>query len=520
MPSEESILLTHIQNAIGKLSNLPDPSSRSTVLAKLKELLLRIGNVPILQILQGSNASSETLTLEPTDLSPFGLCADGTNLYVGTGVGQIAQPGQIIQIDLATFARVTSINLAVGENQVRYLAEDPRYLYAAVINSVVGGLPGSIVRIDKLNGMGLQRVDAILLPDMAAPVEMAIDGTFLYVCGGIPIPARIIKIDISVDLSTGQQRFVRVTDFPIVTTGLENIAIDGSFLYVNTSDSPGQIHKIDIATFTEVLPFITLPTDSEGLYVDGNIMFVGGFTVPVSLMRVDLDSFSFIDSITFTAGSLASPGLFSDGSIIYMTDFSDPTHLFKADISTFKPLTVETLSGATAGQLTLDQRFIYVCTRTTPGSVIRRFIYPTTNAIDRHIAHIHDQTATGFSFLAPTGTTGTVLTSGAGAFVNGIYSDIIPAGTVINEFFLYAIFLDKTTITTQFEVDIAIGTAGSEQVIATVSHEVFNTNDSREYQIQPPIDIPSNTRISARCRDETGGGTVNIKVRYKINAFI
>lgn len=516
MPSEETIELIKLNSTVGKKTNLPSNSPRGTAISKLKELLIEAENIPLLSLLYGSGGTDQTLTLDTGENSIFAIVSDGTYLYCGT----VTTPARVVRVDLATFTKYDTITLSTGEDQISRLTTDGTYLYVTCLGRYAPpASSGSIVRIHLQT---FTRVDAInfsTIPGLTDNHAWAttFDGTYLYVGTDASFPGQIVKID------TRTFTFDSVLTFAAADS-VRDMAIDGTFLYACTFDSPGRIVKANLATFLEV-DSITLEAgvpneDTETLFIHGEILYTSCYTTPVVLVKVDLSTFTRCHAITLSAGTLESQGIFVDGTYVYVASGSTPARVTIVDISRFEELTTTTLATGSnvGGRIFVDQTYMYMGLITSPGQIFRTFIFPTNNSSDRRIVHI-DESCSNVStyFLRPENSIGVALISGVGVFTKGAYANIIGLNTEAERFYLHAITLDKTTVNKNFEVDIAISTVaiGSETVIATVNHEVSSTNDLREYIFVPNIKIAANTRVAARCSDETGSNTVRAKLRIR-----
>ncbi len=93
---------------------------------------------------------------------------------------------------------------------------------------------------------------------------------------------------------------------------------------------------------------------------------------------------------------------------------------------------------------------------------------------------------------------------------------MIPVDTILTTFYLTGIVINNMLIDTEYEIDIATGTAASESIIATVTHETHDTNLSHGITFPVPIKVSSRTRVSARCATENvAAQTCTMKLRYK-----
>ena len=505
IPSEETIELIKLNRTLGRKTDLPSSSPRETVIAKLKELLLKAENIDLLSILYGSSGTDQILTLNAGENQIFAITSDGTFLYAGT----VTFPGIVVKVDLATFTRFDALTLNPGEDQIIRMITDGTYLYVVCLCRFVPFVPAKVVRV---NLQTFQRVDVIdftTIPGFGfVGIAITLDGTYLYIGLGSS-PGTIVRID------TRTFTVSATLTFNIGENDIRDLVTDGHFLYACTIDSPGVIVKIDLNTFTEVASFILDPgEDSECLFLHGEILYVGTFTFPAILVKVDLDTFTRVDAITLNPGEDIAANMFVDGTFIYISLATIPGQAAIIDISNFEEVSGLTFPiGANIGSLTfVDQTFLYIGTRTTPGQIVRRFLYPTNTDIIRRTIHIDEATNSVSTYiLRPENSTGVLLTSGVGVYNKGAYIQIVAANTILTRFYLHAIFLDGGAAV-NYEIDIATGAPGSEIIIATVTHSM----NGIEYTTTPCIRISSRTRISARCSDSVGGNTILAKLRFRL----
>jgi hypothetical protein len=507
MPSEETIELIKLNRTLGRTTNLPDASARSSAIAKLKELLLEAENIPILSILYGAGGTDEILTLNAGEDSIFAIVSDGTFLYCGT----VTFPGVIVKVDLATFTRFDAITLNPGEDQIRRLLTDGHHLYVVCLGRFVPFEAATVVRI---NLQTFQRVDSIDFATIPGYVSNALsatlDGTYLYV-GLNTFPGQIVQIDTRTFTVSGL-----LTLNPGENT-VRDLVTNGHNLYACTIDSPGVLVQIDLNTFTETTAITLDPgEDSECMFLHGDILYVGCFSFPAIVVKVDLETFSRIDAITMGLGEDVAVNMFVDGTFVYVSLATFPIGVAVIDISMFEEVHLFTfpLAANIAALTFVDQLFLYIGVRSAPGQVIRRFIFPTNNDTTRRIIHIDAATDPHSTYiLRPENTTGIMLTSGGGVYNKGVYTEILAAGAITRRFYLHAIFLDGGAMGINYEVDVATGLAGSETIIATITHSM----NGMEYMEMPCISIPANTRLSARCSDSAGGNTLLTKIRYRLS---
>ena len=122
------------------------------------------------------------------------MLIEGNKLYIGHGN---MAPDQLTRIDLPTFAEDASIPLAAGEGWIYGMASDGTYLYLGL--GTAPGNPGIIVRVDLAT---FARVDALTLPITLPwasaerdPWSLFVYNNYLWVlCESFP--TNIVQIDI------------------------------------------------------------------------------------------------------------------------------------------------------------------------------------------------------------------------------------------------------------------------------------------------------------------------------------
>jgi len=461
MPKEETIQTMKIRNVIGEKEDLPKLNPRASLSSRIRSLLLKVTGVPQLTHLYGTFEPNKILTLDSGENVILSLFSDGTYLYAGTHTS----PGKIVKIDLSTFTKVSTLTFDSGENNIEDLFSDGTYLYAGLVTS-----PGKIVKIDLSTFTKVSTLTLAAGEDNAD--NLFSDGTYLY-AGLYTSPGKIVKIDLST--------FTKVSTLTLAA-GEDNtysLFSDGTYLYagMNYGAGAGRIVKIDLSTFTKVSTLILSSSPLENspmnLFSDGTYLYAGLYTTPGKIVKIDLSTFTKVSTLTFSAGINFVFSLFSDGTYLYAG-----------------------LGGA-------------------PGRISRQYIIPTTDLYKRKIDLINEQTHTGIYYTYPPNAAGVTITSAAGAYTKGAYTEIIPVDTILTQYFITGVTLSNLTVNTDYELDIATGLAASEVIIATVSHKTDNTNLAHECLFPVPIKISSNTRISARSSDGTGSLTSIVKIRYK-----
>lgn len=507
MPSSETIELVQLNDKFGKTSDVPGTGATSSLLSRIRTLLLNIGNVPILKHIYGGNAPDETLTLTG-EHEIRGIFVDGTYLYTAMNSVIGTVPGKIIKIDLSTFKVYDTYTSSFNDDVVA-LFSDGTNLYATL-----AGLVADPSYVIKINLQTFQEIASITLPIGSQVGPMFSDGTSLYV-GGMTTPGEITEVDVesftvssTITLAAGEN-YVR------------SLFADDSFLYATLVTNPSKVVKIDLDTFTTVSTLTLTGLGAYGSFIDGTNLYIccdGGITAG-NITKIDTRTFTVSSVLTLNIANLETlpHALFSDGTYLYVAVYSSPAHIVVIDLATFTRISSISLTTDYVGSLSVDGSFLYAGSETDPGVVTRTYLLPTNTATDRQIDIIHEQTKTGTYYIAPALAVGAVVNAGADIATKGAYTEVITANTITNNFYIEAVFFHKVSVAGQnYEVDIATGGAGSEIVIATVSTEVASTSDSKEYVFSNPIKVLANTRISSRASCQFAGQIILIKIRYRI----
>ena len=298
------------------------------------------------------------------------------------------------------------------------------------------------------------------------------------------------------------------------------IISDGSYLYAGMGTTPGKVIRINSGTFTKVstVTFDTNDDWSNTLCLDGAYIYSGLGTSPGKVIKVDLNTMSIVSTITFDTNDDVIHALFTDGSYLYAALETTPGKVVRINLSTFVKVSPIILAAGEndAYSLFSDNTYLYTGLYTSPGKIVRRYIIPSPSVLEKKANLVHEQISNEFTSVYPTLAAAVFVLSSAVAWTQGNYAEVVPVNTIKTGFFITGIVINNMVIDSEYEVDIATGAGGSEVVIATVTHETNDTNLSSVIPINPPIKIPSNTRVSTRCATENAAGdTCTIKVMYK-----
>lgn len=107
---------------------------------------------------------------------------------------------------------------------------------------------------------------------------------------------------------------------------------------------------------------------------------------------------------------------------------------------------------------------------------------------------------------------GTLLTAAGSANAKGSYAQLVAATTYdLDGFYIW--LKDANTNNVSYLVDIAIGGAGSEQIL--VANMVYNTvtgANSGGYGLWVPMYIPAGSRVAGRCQCTTASATLTASI--------
>ena len=500
IPKEETIELRHVRGVIGEKEDLPKQNPRASLSSRIRTLLLRTVGVPQLTHLYGTLEPTKTLTFAVGENQVSTTFTDGTYMYAGLDTS----PSKIVKIDLNTFTKVSTLTLDTGENAIRSMFSDGTYLYVGTLTD-----PGKIIRIR------LSTFTKVSTLTLDTGIEYNIrslfsDGTYLYAGCATPSDVRIVKIDLSTFTKVSTMNSGGVTEFNVCA-----LFSDGSYIYAGLDMSPGKIVKIDLSTFTKVSTLTLSKNGMGALFSDGNYLYV---SVVEYVIKIDLSTFTEVSTLSVNYAQFIY-SLFSDGTYLYAGVANvDPSKIVKIDLSSFTIVSTITLGAGLYQVRTLfsDGTYLYIGLYWAPGVIIRYYIIPMSDLHKRKMDLINEQTHTGTYYTYPPNAAGVTITSAAGTYTKGSYTEIIPVNTISTQFFITGVTLSNLTVNTDYELDIATGAAASEVIIATVSHMTDNTNLAHECLFPIPIKVSSNTRISARSSDGTGSLTSIVKIRYKI----
>lgn len=524
MPSSETIELKHLNTTVGVKTDLPKPDPRSSIISRLRTILLDIANVPILRFLYGSTGVNSEITMSGS--GPRKIFSDGQNLYASTSfnLAPYGNTGRIYRIDLTNFVETDYLSFASGEGGIGEMFSDGTNIYCYVFDfSTPGTYPGGVAAIIKVNIQTFTKTAKLQLGAFpgTTPTSIFSDGTFLYI-GLLTTPGTIVKIDISTFTITSTLVLNAGSNIPTSMFGDESFLYAGCGLAADTK----VIAKVDLGTFTQVgtltigLPAVA--TQINSTFADSRFLYIivrGAGVTTYSIQKIDLETFTLSSTISAAAGIILDQ-LFADATFLYVGsgDGVNPATVKKIDLATFTEISSFVLS---AGQTTIyglfsDETYLYI----SAGQLIRKNIFPTNSARDRRITKMSTQVGTintnsvliptintnvtsietkvdtlttnlaitdgkvdtltsnlalvaadvttilgmlstaGVRYRTAVGSLGLGVQSGAGAWVKGNYTEAIAVNAIATTFYIEAITLQTNTVTNSITFEVDIATGG------------------------------------------------------------
>ena len=121
----------------------------------------------------------------------------------------------------------------------------------------------------------------------------------------------------------------------------------------------------------------------------------------------------------------------------------------------------------------------------------------------------------------PTAAAGVTCTSTTTAWTAGSWTEIVPASTITKDILIIGLGLKlNNIITSQREIEIGTGGAGSETVRAIIPASLYQADDTGYFlqgilMLAAPIKVAANARIAVRANDDTTTALGNIcKIVY------
>lgn len=185
---------------------------------------------------------------------------------------------------------------------------------------------------------------SIALTTTVTPGAMATDGQFLYVCSEYTTFAKIDRIDI--DDFTQVYSTLDISSY--VSFGLYGCEIVGRKLYIVTFNSPAELIKIDLDSFTVDSVIILSKNMGTCIKSDGTDLYIGHLTATTFISKVNIATFSEIVPALDTGNGLGTYSLQIDDVYLYVTQIENPTKVTRIFLSSFTVESSLTFLGAMA----------------------------------------------------------------------------------------------------------------------------------------------------------------------------
>jgi len=136
-----------------------------------------------------------------------------------------------------------------------------------------------------------------------------------------------------------------------------------------------------------------------------------------------------------------------------------------------------------------------------------------TGAIADNLTHILEEHAHKPSMVYPTLANGITIASG-GAWALGSFVEIIPSGTVLDEFDIHYINIEAVSASDVYEIVLYVGELGSEVEISRARAVRTSTPSGvSSVPIQGPIH-PTGSRISGKLASASGADNMTLSLSY------
>lgn len=297
----------------------------------------------------------------------------GRYAYFGTST----PPGQIVKVDVQTWQRVGAITLAQGEGD-----DTEGFLFSAVMDPAghyayfgTGTYPGKVIKIDLER---FERVGSITLEAGEEVLRAAVidpSGQFAYF-GTDSAPAYVVKIDLASFTRVGAIQFDDSLGYVNPAAAIDP---SGQFAYFGLYF--GNIVKIDLVSFTVVGNLDTGVGTLLGVGMiepTGQFAYFGTYADPGQVLKIDLATFSLSDTLTLEAGE-ARPTvavMSNDGAHAYFgTRQTTPGRVIKVDLANFARVGALTLNEGEddlrAAVVDPASNDVYFATATFPGQLVK-----------------------------------------------------------------------------------------------------------------------------------------------------
>ncbi len=350
-----------IRNILGEKTDLPIASTRSTIISKLKALLLKASGIANITNSFGTAEAADSVS---TTNTPSSIITDGSYLYVAAWP---TDPATLDKIDLETFTLHSTLDLSATFSGLIDCEIVKRFLYIVTYTS-----PAVIIKIN-LDSFTLDS-SLTLTNNLGNCIKS--DGTDLYI-GHTQI---ITKVNI--------ETFTETTTLDTgINAAITNIEIDNTYLYAVHVSIPSSVVRIKLSLFT-VDSTLSIAGIAASSFIYGNYLYIG-LSLTTSLHKINLNTFTLETTFTI-ATTYASPKLGTDGTYLII---AGSTTTLEGSITYFDIATVTEFgkyvlpSRNVANSLAIDGTFIYLGLGND--TVFRKYIQPTTQTDSRIISNLN-----------------------------------------------------------------------------------------------------------------------------------
>jgi len=307
MPSAETIELIKVNSTIGKTSDLPISSTRSTLISKLKALLLRLTGTANITNVYGTAQAAE---LVATPNAPGAIATDGTDLYV---CSYLSEPAKVFKIDLEQFSVVITLDLSSRVANLWACVIVQRNLYI-----VTDETPANLIKLD-LDTFNEFTIAAILPLSQPNARSIVSDGTDLYIgtlAGGI------IKVNIGTFTETAT----------LAVNSVHSLEVDDVYLYALNRENPTRVTRILLSSFTIDSAIVLGGMFGLGSAVYGNYLYIASQLGVIS--KINLNTFSVVSTLTTSTGYF-EPVLGIDGTYLIVVGTTGNASLTYIELANF-----------------------------------------------------------------------------------------------------------------------------------------------------------------------------------------
>ena len=290
----------------------------------------------------------ETFSLNANEFANCAVMDSGHGfLYVGGSVGNNAE---VIQLGVPSggkgFSRGSSISLMSGEQAIQAVI-DPQAGFAYF----TGGTSDPSNILVQVQLSPFRRASSVDFSSVQASVQTAaIDSINKKIYIGC-FPAEVVKIDVS-----GNPTLTGTISVDADGQGFMTSVIDPSTqrLYLATTNSPIQIHRVDLASFSfidhislslRVEQFISAQMDSKNGFGYFLTRQDQGNAVPATIVKIRLSDFTIDKELIFSINDFPWCWVIDpDSGFAYVGTFDSPSKILKIRLADLTPVDSYTLS--------------------------------------------------------------------------------------------------------------------------------------------------------------------------------